>query len=60
MLPASLYNGTQRMNDRNKHKVTGQMNHQTAELKANASVFLFFFNRHFLKPILAHRTNRAF
>jgi len=30
------------MNDRNKHKVTGQINHQTADLKANASVFLFF------------------
>jgi hypothetical protein len=28
------------MNDRNKHKVTGQMNHQTANPKANASVFL--------------------
>ncbi len=31
------------MNDRNKHKrVTGQMNHQTADPKAYASVFLFF------------------
>jgi hypothetical protein len=30
------------MNDRNKHKVTGQMNQQTADPKANASVFLFF------------------
>jgi hypothetical protein len=29
------------MNDRNKHKVTGQMNQQTADPKANASVFLF-------------------
>jgi hypothetical protein len=30
------------MNDRNKHKVTGQMDHETADPKANASVFLFF------------------
>jgi len=37
------------MNDRNKHKVTGQMNQQTADPKANASVFLFFSNAHFLK-----------
>ena len=41
-----------RMNDRNKHKVTGQMNHQTANPKANASVFLFFHTAHFLKTIL--------
>ena len=45
------------MNDRNKHKVTGQMNHQTADPKANASVFLFFPTAHFLKTILASRTN---
>jgi hypothetical protein len=38
------------MNDRNKHKVTGQqMNQQTADPKANASVFLFFPTTHFLK-----------
>lgn len=37
------------MNDRNKHKVTGQMNHQTADPKSNASVFLFFSTAHFLK-----------
>jgi hypothetical protein len=43
------------MKDRNKHKVTGQMNHQTAEPKATASVF--FPNAHFLKTILAIRTN---
>ena len=49
-----------RMNDRNKHKVTGQMNHQTADPKANASVFLFFPNAHFLKTILASRTNGTF
>jgi len=42
------------MNDRNKHKVTGQMNHQTADPKANASVFLFFPTAHFLKTILAY------
>jgi hypothetical protein len=45
-LPASLKDDRARMNDRIKHKqVTGQMNHQTADLKANASVFLFFANR---------------
>ena len=48
------------MNDRNKHKVTGQMNHQTADPKANASVFLFFPTAHFLKTILAYRTNGTF
>jgi hypothetical protein len=48
------------MNDRNKHKVTGQMNHQTADPKANASVFLFFPTAHFLKTILASRTNGTF
>jgi hypothetical protein len=48
------------MNDRNKHKVTGQMNHQTADPKANASVFLFFPTAHFLKTILASRTSGTF
>ena len=48
------------MNDSNKHKVTGQMNHQTADPKANASVFLFFPTAHFLKTILASRTNGTF
>jgi hypothetical protein len=48
------------MNDRNKHKVTGQMNHQTADPKANASVFLFFPTAHFLKTILTSRTNGTF
>jgi len=51
---------TARMNDRNKHKVTGQKNHQTADPKANASVFLFFPTAHFLKTILASRTNGTF
>ncbi|MCF8323074.1 MAG: hypothetical protein K9I26_08065 [Flavobacterium sp.] len=59
-LPASLKDDTTRMNDRNKHKVTGQMNHQTADPKANASVFLFFPTAHFLKTILASRTNGTF
>ena len=59
-LPASLKNDSARMNDRNKHKVTGQMNHQKADPKANASVFLFFPTAHFLKTILASRTNGTF
>jgi hypothetical protein len=36
------------------------MNHQTADPKANASVFLFFPTSHFLKTILANRTNCTF
>ena len=37
------------MNDRLKYKqVTGQINHQTADPRANASVFLFFPYAHFL------------
>jgi len=48
------------MNDRNKHKVTGQMNHRTADPRANASVFLFFSIAHFFKTILANRTNGTF
>jgi hypothetical protein len=36
------------------------VNHQTADPKANASVFLFFPNAHFLKTILANRTNGTF
>jgi len=49
------------MNNRIKHKqVTGQMNHQTADPKANASVFLFFPTAHFFKTILASRTNGTF
>ena len=60
-LPACLKDDTARMNDTIKHKqVTGQMNHQTADPKANASVFLFFPNAHFLKTILASRTNGTF
>jgi hypothetical protein len=60
LLPASLKNDTTRMKDRNKHKVTGQMNNQTADPKANASVFLFCPTAHFLKTILASRTNGTF
>jgi hypothetical protein len=53
---ACLKDDTARMNDRIKNKqVTGQMIHQTADQKANASVFLFFPNAHFLKTILASR-----
>jgi len=52
-LPASLKDDKARMNERNKHKVKGQMNHQTADSKASSSVFLFFSNAHFLKTILA-------
>jgi hypothetical protein len=49
------------MNDRIKHKqMTEQMNHQTANPKANASVFLFSPTAHFLKTILANRTNGTF
>jgi hypothetical protein len=59
-LPASLKDDTARMNDRNKHKVTGQMNRQKADTKANASVFLFFPTAHFLKTILTSRTNGTF
>jgi hypothetical protein len=59
-LPASLKDVIARMNDRNTHKVTGQMNHPTANPKANASVFLFFSTAHFLKTILASRTNGTF
>jgi chromosome segregation ATPase len=36
------------------------MNHQTADPKVNASVFLFFSTAHFLKIILALRTNGTF
>lgn len=60
-LPASLKDDRARMNNRIKHKqVTEQMNHQTADPKANASVFLFFPTAHFLKTILASRINGTF
>ena len=60
LLPASLTDDTANKNDRNKHKVTVQMNHQTADPKANAFVLLFFPTAHFLKTILARRTNGTF
>jgi len=49
------------MNDRMKQKIrTEKVNRQTADPKANASVFLFFPTAHFLKTILASRTNGTF
>ena len=36
------------------------MNHQTADPKVNASVFLFFPTAHFLKTILPHCRNGTF
>jgi hypothetical protein len=49
------------MNDIIKNKqVTGQMNHQTADPKVKASVFLFFPTANFLETILASRTNGTF
>jgi hypothetical protein len=44
-----------------KQKIsTEKVNIQTADPKANASVFLFFSTTHFLKTILANRTNGTF
>lgn len=40
--------------------MTEEINHQTADPKANASVFLFFFTAYFLNTILASRTNGTF
>jgi len=40
--------------------MTEKVNIQTADPKANASVFLFFPTEHFLKTILASRTNGTF
>jgi hypothetical protein len=49
------------MNDRMKQKIrTEKVNNQTADPKANASVFLFFPTAHFLKTILANRIPKAF
>ncbi len=48
------------MNNINKHKVAEQMNHQTADPKVNASVFLFFSAAHFLKTILTCSINDTF
>ena len=60
-LPASLKDDTAKMNDRMKQNIrTEKVNIQTADPKANASVFLFFPTAHFLKTILASRTNGTF
>jgi hypothetical protein len=49
------------MTDIMKQKIrTEKVNIQTADTKANASVFLFFPTAHFLKTILASRTNGTF
>ena len=49
------------MKERIKHKqLTGQMNHQTADSRANASVYLFFTIEHFLKTIFTNRTSDTF
>jgi hypothetical protein len=49
------------MNDIARHQyVTGQINRLTADRTANASVFLFFPNAHFLKTILASPTSGIF
>jgi hypothetical protein len=49
------------MNDIARHQnLTGQLNRQTADSTANASVFLFFPNAHFFKTILASRTSGTF
>ena len=49
------------MNDRMNKKIrTEKVNHQTADPKANASVFLFFPTAHFFKTILASSTNGTF
>ena len=49
------------MNDRMKQNIrTEKVNIQIADPKANASVFLFFSTAHFLKTILASRTNGTF
>jgi hypothetical protein len=50
-----------KMNDMTRHQnVTGQLNRQTADRTANAYVFLFFPTAHFLKTVLASRTNGTF
>jgi hypothetical protein len=48
------------MNDIARHQnVTEQINHQTADPKTNASVFLFLHTAHFL-TFFARRTNSTF
>jgi hypothetical protein len=61
LLQASLKDDKARMNETIKHKrVTRKMNSQTADPKANTSVFLFFPTALFLKTILTSRTNGTF
>ena len=48
------------MNDINKHKVTGQMNHQTADPKSQRFCIFLFFPPHIFKTILASHTNGTF
>jgi hypothetical protein len=49
------------MTDKMKQKIrTEKGNHQTADPKADASLFLFFPTAHFFKTILASRTNGTF
>jgi len=48
-----------KMNDITRQQMR-QRNHQTADPKANASVSLFFSTAHFLKTIIASRTNGTF
>ena len=43
-----------------RHQNSGQRNHQTADPKANGSVFLLFPTAHFLKTILTSRTFGTF
>jgi len=43
-----------------RHQNSEQFNNQTADPRANASVFLFFPTAHFLKTILASRTSGTF
>jgi hypothetical protein len=49
------------MNDSMKHKIRiEKVNIQIADPKANASVFFFYTTAHFLKTILASRSNGSF
>lgn len=48
------------MNDRNKHKVMGQTDHQTDGPKSQRFCIFIFPTAHFLKTILPHRTNGTF
>jgi hypothetical protein len=59
-ISSSLKEYTARMNYTFKHKVTGHKNRQTAVRTANASLFILFSTAHFLKTILASRTNGTF